>query len=519
MMRMRLATLCLPSLVLSVAAENALAEQPSSQEPLDIGSRLELFVDKVLVEEIKGEARLQLQRPTPREVVLVADRPWEGNACGHFSVFKDGGRYRMYYRGLQFATGKTLERPHREVVCYAESLDGIHWYRPDLGLVEFDGSRQNNIILDRLPEVGGRVSNFLVFKDQNPDATPDARYKAVSRGKETGALCLEVARRDPLGSAGRSPCRHKGGLRLAQPGLLGSNSARVPRVPSRLPPPTGGPRVSARARVRTAGHPYGDLSGLRSLDRTGLAPLPGSPPEELYTNGIRPYYRASHILLGFPTRYIELGWSDSMRALPELEHRRLRSAVHLRYGTALSEGLFMAGRDRLSFHRWQEAFIRPGLRPVDNWVYGDNYQSWGLVETRNHFGGAPDEISLYAQEGHWRGESLNLRRFTLRVDGFVSASAPMKGGEIITRPLLFKGNRLTLNFSTSAAGSIRVEIQDADGTPLEGYRLEDSPDTFGDELEREFRWKGGPDVGRLAGRPVRLRFMIKDADLYSLRFK
>ena len=186
MMRMRLATLCLPSLVLSVAAENALAEQPSSQEPLDIGSRLELFVDKVLVEEIKGEARLQLQRPTPREVVLVADRPWEGNACGHFSVFKDGGRYRMYYRGLQFATGKTLERPHREVVCYAESLDGIHWYRPDLGLVEFDGSRQNNIILDRLPEVGGRVSNFLVFKDQNPDATPDARYKAVSRGKETG---------------------------------------------------------------------------------------------------------------------------------------------------------------------------------------------------------------------------------------------------------------------------------------------------------------------------------------------
>ena len=179
----------------------------------------------------------------------------------------------------------------------------------------------------------------------------------------------------------------------------------------------------------------------------------------------------------------------------------------------------MAGRDRLSFHRWQEAFIRPGLRPVDNWVYGDNYQSWGLVETRNHFGGAPDEISLYAQEGHWRGESLNLRRFTLRVDGFVSASAPMKGGEIITRPLLFKGNRLTLNFSTSAAGSIRVEIQDADGTPLEGYRLEDSPDTFGDELEREFRWKGGPDVGRLAGRPVRLRFMIKDADLYSLRFK
>ncbi|MDE2927824.1 MAG: hypothetical protein OXT71_15625 [Acidobacteriota bacterium] len=89
---------------------------------------------------------------------------------------------------------------------------------------------------------------------------------------------------------------------------------------------------------------------------------------------------------------------------------------------------------------------------------------------------------------------------------------------MVTRPIRFQGDRLLLNFSTSAAGSLRVEIQDAAGRPLEGYGLEDCPPTFGDKLEREVRWKQGPDVGGLAGQTVRLRFVLKDADLFAFRF-
>ena len=179
----------------------------------------------------------------------------------------------------------------------------------------------------------------------------------------------------------------------------------------------------------------------------------------------------------------------------------------------------MAGRDRIRFHRWEEAYIRPGLRPVDNWVYGDNFQNWGIVETRSHIEGAPNELSVYVNESYWRGDGTKLRRHTLRIDGFVAVPAPMAGGEIVTRPLVFEGGRLTLNFSTSAAGSIRVELQDAAGTPLEGFGLDDCSVVFGDELEREVRWKGGPDVSSLAGRPVRLRFALRDADLFALRFR
>jgi hypothetical protein len=76
-----------------------------------------------------------------------------------------------------------------------------------------------------------------------------------------------------------------------------------------------------------------------------------------------------------------------------------------------------------------------------------------------------------------------------------------------------------MNYSTSAAGSIRVEVQDQAGKPLEGLTLDDCPEIFGDDLEQIAHWADGSELGHLAGRPIRLRFAIKDADLYSIRFR
>ena len=88
----------------------------------------------------------------------------------------------------------------------------------------------------------------------------------------------------------------------------------------------------------------------------------------------------------------------------------------------------------------------------------------------------------------------------------------------MTKPLIFSGNQLVVNYATSAAGSIRVEIQDADGKPLDGFHLEDCPEIFGDSIERTVFWTAGSDLSKLAGRPVRLRMILKDADLYSFQF-
>ena len=142
-----------------------------------------------------------------------------------------------------------------------------------------------------------------------------------------------------------------------------------------------------------------------------------------------------------------------------------------------------------------------------------------LVETKSALEGAPNELSLYATESYWTGTSSALRRYTLRLDGFVSVHAPMNGGELVTKPVTFSGKQLTMNFATSAAGGIRVEIQDASGEPAPGFTLADAEPQFGDSIERVVTWKNGSDVGSLAGKPVRLRFVLNDADLYSIMVK
>ena len=182
--------------------------------------------------------------------------------------------------------------------------------------------------------------------------------------------------------------------------------------------------------------------------------------------------------------------------------------------------MLMSSRDGLNFNIWPESFIRPGLRNTGGGFYGDNYQNWGLVETKSHIEAAPDEISIYLNEAMEQMDIIErLRRYALRVDGFVSINAKLKGGEIVTHPLAFEGGRLVLNFSSSIAGDIRVEIQDPNGYSLEGFGIDDCDALYGDDLERTVSWNGNSDVSSVSAHQVRLRIAIRDADLYSLQFK
>jgi hypothetical protein len=177
----------------------------------------------------------------------------------------------------------------------------------------------------------------------------------------------------------------------------------------------------------------------------------------------------------------------------------------------LSDAVLISSRDGLHFSRtFLEAFIRPGLDPL-NWgnAHGNQTPAAGLLQL------TPEEVSIYWLEHY--GATPRLRRGTLRTDGFASVNAPYAGGELVTKPLTFRGGRLVINYSTSAAGSVRVEVQNADGRPVSGFALEDCTEIYGDEIERTVSWKGG-SLAHLAGETVRLRFVLKDADLYSLRF-
>ena len=503
-------TLLVALLVIAVqegAAGDVQAAGPDDEIP-DIGSRRELMIDGFLVDRLEGQARLRLHNPVRREIAVAHDAPWEGNACNYYTVFYDEGyretgRYRMYYHAWHIPSDGDQSHPLR--IAYAESKDGIHWVKPKLGLFEHDGSKQNNIVL---AEINGKEPHdFSVFKDPNPRVKPGEEYKAVGYGRNPSGL---YAFKSPDGI-------HWTPMNNSKPVMTGHAFDTQNLA-------FWDPRVGKyRSFVRDFD---GKIRGIRTAisdDLVHWSPrdwlqYPGAPVEQLYTNQVSPYYRAPHLLIGFPARYVDRGWVPSTRRLPSLKLREQRSRTNKRYGSAVTDTILMTSRDGRNFHRWNQAFLRPGLRTRHNWAYGDNYMAWQMVETDSTEDDSPRELSLYATESYFTGKTSRLRRYTLRIDGFASLFAPRDGGELVTRAFRFRGDRLAVNVATSAAGSVRVEIQDASGKPIPGYTLAESHEIFGDALEHPVEWKSTSSVSRLSGKPIRLRFVLREADLYALKF-
>lgn len=426
--------------------------------PISVGERRELFVDDFLIESRAEGVEVHVHRPAAKEVVLTADAPWEGNTSGYFTVFEDEGLCRMYYRGGQHDAKDNRKAIHEEVTCYAESRDGIRFEKPKLGLFEWDGNTDNNIIW-----TGPGTHNFTPFRDANPDAKPEARYKAFGRteGGAQGLLAFhsgdgvrwKLSRTEPVITAGAFDSQN-----LA---FWDSHRGEY-RAYWRIF--TDGKRA-----IRTAT----SKDFLAWESQADLRYSAGTPQEHLYTNAVQPYFRAPHLLVGFPTRYLP---DDGQRVEP----------------------VFMASRDGVQFTRYAKAVI-PEDAPEDRKGNRSNYMAWGMV----HLPGKPDEISVYATEAYYGPVPGRVRRFVYRVDGFVSLRGT---GQVTTKPLTFSGTRLRLNHD----GRVRVELLDGAGDPVPGLATE----LDGDKIDAEVGW----ELAEWAGKPVRLRFTLEEADLYSMQF-
>ncbi len=463
------------ALALCLAAVAATADL----EPIDVGSRLQLFTDEHLIRS-RNNVELRLHHPTPREVAITFDAPWEGDTCAYVTVFKDGDRYRMYYRG----SNETPKPAHPEVAAMAESKDGITWTRPDLGIHEFNGSKKNNIVWMS----PGASHCFTPFKDDNPAAPASERYKAVTiqrlQGDKTKPYALYA-----LVSEDGIHWKSMSEEPIITDGLFDSqNLAFWDSVGKEYVCYYRDWKNDIRTIKRSTSKDF------RKWGKGEDVVYTGAPAEDLYTNAITPYFRSPGTFVGFPKRFV-----PDRKAVPE----------HPVMG--LSDGVFMSSRDGLNFHLWNEAFIRPGL-DRENWTDRNIMTAWGLLELKS------GEISLYYSE-HYRHPTNRLMRATLRADGFCSVHSGGQAGSFITKPLVFSGNELVLNYATSAIGGIRVELRDGAGKPISGFGFEDCPVIYGDEIERVVRWKNGIGLSAWAGKPVCLAFEMLDADLYSLKFR
>jgi hypothetical protein len=234
-----------------------------------------------------------------------------------------------------------------------------------------------------------------------------------------------------------------------------------------------------------------------------------SPREQLYTNQTQPYFRAPHIYIAPAARFME---RRRVVTDEQVEAIGLKTSQGHFYGNDCSDAVLLTSRaGSTQYDRtFMEGFIRPGLGP-SNWVSRTNYPLTGILPNGS------DQIMLFVAR-HYMQDSWHIERLLLRTDGFASVNAPWSGGEMVTKPLTFSGERLEINYSTSAAGSVRVEIQDAEGKPLRGFAANDCAEIIGDDITRTVNWKHGSDVSKLAGQAVRLQFELRDADLYSFQF-
>jgi len=443
-------------LVATVAAE-------SQHDAVRIDSRLELFADRFLIQAMDGDAGHRVHQPVPHEVAITTDRPWEGNTCAYYTVFQDGEIYRMYYRGSHFdeRTGKSA---HREVTCYAESRNGIDWTKPELGLIDWEGSKANNIVFE-----GPGSHCMVVFRDDRPGVPAEARYKGISRGNPKGLYVFQ----SPDGLAW---------TRIQEQPVITNGAFDSQNLAFWDPV-----RREYRAYWRYFGNGVRSIRTSSSSDFIHWGPdsdlqYGDAPVEHLYTNAIRRYPRAPHIFVGFPTRY-----------------QPKNSQV---------EPVFMISRDGVNFKRHSEPLI-PITAPRDRDGNRSNYMANGLIQVA----GNRRDYSVFGSEAYYTGPDSRLRRFSFRVDGFVSVSAGEKGGTVVTKPLIFSGSNLYLNYAAGAAGSVAVRLQEIGSEKSLQARL------TGDEIAARVDWSSKENLDRFVGRPVVLTFALKNASLYSMQFR
>lgn len=514
----------------TLAAARAAATE-NERGPIDVGSQSQLLVDDYFIERSHG---IELAVNPPRKMgrVLLPEKPWEAYRIFVQTVLHDGDIYRMYYSCMPSkpaGKGDTIKCRHcsREVaddtvICscgwcpsakthermfgnmaYAESKDGVHWEKPTLGLKEFDGSKANNLV----PNVGPVVSIV-------PNPLRGARLLSLPADlnviKLTGSDDGRVFR---VLAEGLSPfSMDTSNQILWDPNhqkyvayLRGFPGRRVVvRAETDDPTQTPWPHGEGANLDIEKGSKYVTTELPTVMDGTRLGTY------EIYNPALNIYpNQEGGVYLAFPTVY---------RAYPRQPGR-----PHHNYNKAPNDGMaeiyLLVSRDGKKFSIPEKtAYVSPGTENEPDRGYLS--MAVGIIEKG-------DELWQYytgVEVTHGvvdPGERSGIGGAYLLVqkrDRFAGARAGHARGEIVTPPLIFSGNRLEINVDCGGLGEAWVEILDAEGNPIPGFRMDEFDVVDMNHVHARCAWMENPDVGKLAGQPIRLRFKLRAATLYAFRF-
>jgi hypothetical protein len=227
-------------------------------------------------------------------------------------------------------------------------------------------------------------------------------------------------------------------------------------------------------------------------------------PEQFYTNNTEPYFRAPHIYIAPAARFMERRRVITDQQIAEIGLMAGYKGDNT-YFNDCSDAVLLTSRAGSDVYdrTFMETFIRPGIG-YGNWVSRTNYPLTGIFPLDE------SRMMMYVSR-HYMQNSWHVERLLLRTDGFASLSAPWKGGELTTKQFIFEGSELEINYRTSAAGFVRVEI-------ICGDDVYKSEEIIGDEIKRIVKWQNDASIVSASGKPVYMRFVMKDADVFSYKF-
>ena len=470
----------------------------------DVGTRKQLFIDDRFI-EARENVTLRLNSPQKLGIVLDSeDTPWENGTGGYFKVIDDRGVFKMYY-------GAFL--PGANGLAYAESTDAIHWTKPALGIVEINGSTDNNVIYR-----DGTIDATIMV---DPVDEPQRRYKIFrSKISDDPSVRGVYASYSAVGihftEAGRVfPMFPETSICAYWDGRIGKYVVfmRVLNV--------GRDNLRAIGRIETddllkpwpynADAPPSPQPTPQHVQRVLATDAKDGPHCDFYTNAAYIYPYAQDVYLMFPTIF-----------------RQFTPATHPWFKFRETNGLLDV---RVAVSRDGIHWTRPDRRPYFPMGFPDEWDRWlnmmgvGMVRKGNYLyqyywstGLLHDSVPLRPEYEDLIEQKNAIGAVRQRLDGFVSADAAYTGGWLTTPPIAFTGNRLLLNIDTGAVGRAFVEIRDIKNQPIPGYTLADCEEVAGNFIDLLVRWNGNADVSPLIGVPVKLHFTMRAAKLYAFQF-
>ncbi|MCL5103200.1 MAG: hypothetical protein M1133_03670 [Armatimonadetes bacterium] len=473
------------------------------------------LMDSRVVESVNG-IRLDVNQPKKAGVVLSQEMPWEAFYMQPHSLVHHDGEYLLYY--LVYIVNDGLKRTE---TCLAISRDGLHWERPELGQVDYAGSKANNIL-----SVGGAVSI-------DPTAPPERRFlmsgpdKRSKQGDPNFVLDGIALHGSPDGrvwtqlTPALSPFTHDSTNQVFYDAAKGKYVAYVRACPPGLgrsvgyyeaenvfePWPIRPASTNAPSSYTT---PYGPVEHYYVIDELPIAIS--------WRTGMEPYNPGV-----VPNEGMYLAFPDVFRIFPGPHHpdkeRFPDSELYKWFNDGLVAPRLYISEDGVSFRPVGEA-------PYIDLGFGDELDSQQVRMATGMIRHGDEVWQYYSghQTGHTlaRGErprkACGVMRAIQRKDGFAGMKAGVDGGDIVTSPIKCVGEHLEVNYAAGAWGEVMVELLDAAGSPVTGYMLSDSAALVGNSVYERVQWADRKTLSAFMGDEVRLRFRLTNASLFSFRF-